>query len=100
MTDEQPSEAALLSCAVACFVAPPGWSQELSAPVGTTAAELVALSDLMKALPQVDAASCPLAVFGELVARDYVLQPYDRVEVMVHAAVDPKQARRDRAQAG
>ncbi len=67
---------------------------------GTTASEAVDLADLGSHLPELDLARAELAIWGERVGRDRVLEKGDRVEILRPLAIDPRDARRQLAKAG
>lgn len=67
---------------------------------GTTAADAVRASGLPAELPETDPATAPLGIFSQPCAPDCVLRPGDRVEIYRPLRVDPKEARRLRAQRG
>ena len=73
---------------------------DLDLPAGTTAGEAVAAARFETAFPDVDIAGCPIAVWGEVAARDRVLRDGDRVEVLRPLEIDPRDARRELANAG
>jgi putative ubiquitin-RnfH superfamily antitoxin RatB of RatAB toxin-antitoxin module len=73
--------------------------EEVDAPDGTTAGEVVHMSGLLEKYPEVDLSVNRLGVFARLVKNDYILQEGDRVEVYralpkkprnAHAADDKK----------
>lgn len=69
--------------------------QRFTVTAGLTARQAVALAE-----PEWPAArqnSTPIGVFGKKVRDDYVLRPYDRVEIYRPLLIDPKEARRLRA---
>ena len=70
----------------------------LCVPEGTTAAEAVALSGLPQRFAALSG-NLKLGVFGKVASAQTRLHPHDRVEVYRPLQVDPKQARRLRAQA-
>ena len=76
------------------------WLEILDVEPGTTAAEAVARSGIPSQCPQVDPWSSPLGRFGRPCAPEAVLRPGDRVEIHRPLQVDPKVARRRRAQGG
>ncbi len=55
--------------------------EELDVPEGTTAAEAIRMSGLLKAHPEVDLAVNKLGIYAKLVKPDQVLRDGDRVEV-------------------
>lgn len=73
---------------------------ELDVAPGTTAAEAVAASGLAERFAEVDPQYSPLAIFGRACANDQVLRAGDRVEILRPLQVDPREARRQRAQNG
>jgi hypothetical protein len=70
----------------------------LDLPAGVTVAEAVLASGIVERLGPT-AAGLTCAVFGRRVESDTVLEEGDRVELLRPLAVDPKQARRLRAEA-
>ncbi|MXW72788.1 MAG: RnfH family protein [Gammaproteobacteria bacterium] len=66
----------------------------LRVPAGSTARRAVVLSCIDALFPEIEAASCPLGVFGAAVADDYRLQHGDRLEVYRPLENDPMEARR------
>ena len=71
---------------------------ELQVSAGTRAREAVRQSGIAAEFPEIDADHCALGVFGERVGGDYELRPGDRVEIYRPLRLDPKEARRQRAQ--
>ena len=74
----------------------PGAQRVLSlrVPAGSTARRAVALSCIDALFPEIDAASCPLGVFGTPVGADHRLEDGDRLEVYRPLENDPMEARR------
>ena len=74
----------------------PGAQRVLSlrVPAGSTARRAVVLSCIDGLFPEIDAASCPLGVFGTAVADEYRLEDGDRLEVYRPLENDPMEARR------
>ncbi|MDP3858954.1 MAG: RnfH family protein [Stagnimonas sp.] len=68
----------------------------LTLPAGTSAAEALRRSGLLRQFPE-QAASPSLAVFGRLVQAGTVLHDGDRLELLRPLLADPKQRRRERA---
>ena len=64
---------------------------------GTTAGDAVKQSGLARRFPELDGTQ-PLGIYGRRVADDHVLQDGDRVEIYRPLTVDPKEARRRRAE--
>ena len=69
-------------------------------PAGTTAGEAIRSADMGAGFPELDIASCPIAVWGEVVKKDRVLRDGDRVEILRALEIDPRDARRKLANAG
>lgn len=69
----------------------------LSVADGTAVREVLALSGLADAFPEIDPVTCPIGVFGRVVDDDYRLRTGDRVEIYRELRVNPRQARRERA---
>lgn len=71
----------------------------LSVPCGTRMREAVALSDISAHFPDLDVQSCPLGIFGKVVARpdERVLEEGERVEIYRPLIADPKEVRKQRA---
>lgn len=68
-------------------------------PVGTTAAQAVALSAIRHVHPQIEKEPA-LGVFGQAVGATYVLRDGDRVELYRALLQDPKETRRRLAREG
>lgn len=66
----------------------------LELPVGTTVAQALAASGLIRLYPEIETAPC--GVWGRKAAAEQVLRAGDRVEVYRPLRVDPKVARRER----
>ncbi|HET7664372.1 MAG TPA: RnfH family protein [Rhodanobacteraceae bacterium] len=73
------------------------WSRTLSLPAGATARQAVDASNLVSERPDVRAADDALGVFGRRVKPGQTLRDGDRVEVYRPLALDPMEARRQRA---
>jgi uncharacterized protein len=67
-------------------------------PRGATLREAIAASGVLQRFPEINLESAAVGVFGRLRKLDDVLQPQDRVEIYRPLAIDPKDARRKRAQ--
>lgn len=72
----------------------------LRLPAGSTVAQAVAASGLLAEFPELAGTVLSLGVFGKLVAEpeQQVLRAGDRVEVYRPLLIDPKEARRLRAE--
>jgi putative ubiquitin-RnfH superfamily antitoxin RatB of RatAB toxin-antitoxin module len=71
---------------------------QLIVPIGTTAGQAVELSGIKEVLSGVDLSHNNIGIFGKLVRPETVLRNRDRVEIYRPLAIDPKEARRRRAQ--
>ncbi len=71
---------------------------QLTVPIGTTAGQAVELSGIKEVLSGVDLSHNKIGIFGKLVRPETVLRNRDRVEIYRPLAIDPKEARRRRAQ--
>ena len=69
-------------------------------PAGTTVREAVSRAQLTKYFPELDVGVTPLAVWGKVVTPDHLLRDGDRVELLRQLEIDPKEARRELANAG
>ena len=69
----------------------------VTVPAGTRVRDVLSRSGLVDAFPDIDPGTCPVGVFGRLVADDYEPVDGDRIEVYRPLTLDPKQARRKRA---
>ena len=67
---------------------------------GTTAREAVRASGIAVRFPEIDVTRCALGVWGETVDDGYRVCDGDRVEVYRPLAIDPREARRERAALG
>lgn len=72
----------------------------LRLPAGATVADALQAAAARPPFDQLDLDSAPVGIFGDRVPRDQRLQDGDRVEVYRPLRVDPREARRLRAQAG
>ena len=71
----------------------------VSVPVGSSAIEAVRLSDIRGEFPQIAAdEELELGIFSKKCTADQVLQPGDRVEIYRPLMIDPKEARRLKAE--
>ena len=69
-------------------------------PPGATVAEAVAASGVAAEFPDVDVDSLPTGVWGHPADRSAMLKDGDRVELYRPLLRDPREARRELAQAG
>lgn len=68
-------------------------------PVGSTVREALFKSGVGREFPELDLASCPVGIFGKVVAepQTHVVQAGDRIEIYRPLLADPKEVRRLRA---
>lgn len=88
---------------VACAWPERALVRELSVAPGTSAAEAVEQSGVLAELANTDLGgisptSFKLGIFGKIIKPAHVLEDGDRVEIYRPLLLDPKQARRERAQ--
>lgn len=93
----------ILHIQVACAWPERALIRDLAITPGTTAVQAVEQSGLLKDLAGSDLAGLPLTslklgIFGRIIAAGHVLEDGDRVEIYRPLMLDPKQARRERAQ--
>lgn len=73
---------------------------ELRVAPGTTLIEAIELSGIRDQFPEINLENSRKGIFGRIVEDDRVLIEHDRVEIYRPLAVDPKEARRRRANKG
>ena len=73
------------------------WRRTLDLPEAATVAMALAAADLATAIPEAVVDPARLAVFGRAVTLADGLHDGDRIEILRPLALDPKQARRQRA---
>lgn len=71
--------------------------RQLEFTSGLTVADALQASGVYAACPEVEAETCKVGVYGEVVTLDRLLDPGDRVEIYRPLIFDPKEARRKRA---
>ncbi len=64
---------------------------------GSTANDAIARSGILQRAPDIDLTKNKIGVYGKIVAMDYQLNQYDRVEIYRPLSIDPKEIRRLRA---
>ena len=85
--------------ATVVYAAPGGtWQRTVSVPLGATLADAVAASGVLADNPELRSRPLDLGVFGRPWPPDRVLRDGDRVEIYRPLVVDPKEARRVRAE--
>ena len=72
----------------------------VSLPQGATVADAIAASDIAAKFPDVDLAALPAGIWGRPADRQAVVKNGDRVEIYRRLLRDPREARRELAQAG
>jgi putative ubiquitin-RnfH superfamily antitoxin RatB of RatAB toxin-antitoxin module len=72
--------------------------RQLHVPAGTMARQAVELSGISGMFPEIDLSQSRLGIFGKLVKPETILRDRDRVEVYRPLSIDPKEARRKRAE--
>lgn len=83
---------------VACALPDRQVVKALAVPSGCTARQAVALSGIAADFPGLDMASLKLGLYSKVVDDDHVLAAGDRVELYRPLLLDPKEARRQRAE--
>lgn len=71
---------------------------ELQVQRGTTLIEAIRLSAIADKCPEINIDDSRKGLFGKMVSDEKVLKNHDRVEIYRPLLVDPKEARRRRAQ--
>jgi putative ubiquitin-RnfH superfamily antitoxin RatB of RatAB toxin-antitoxin module len=73
----------------------------IKVPAGTTVYEAVRQSDIVKHFPDADIDNARMGIYSKAIAdpRQHVLKEGDRVEIYRPLIIDPKEARRRRADA-
>ena len=65
--------------------------------VGSGAWQAIEQSGVLERWPAIDPARAKIGIYGRLVAADTIVKEGDRIEIYTPLAMDPKQARRQRA---
>jgi putative ubiquitin-RnfH superfamily antitoxin RatB of RatAB toxin-antitoxin module len=71
---------------------------ELELPESTTVEQAIRASGVLARFPEIDLAACRVGVFSERCSLERPLRAGERVEIYRSLLVDPKEARRRRAQ--
>lgn len=69
-------------------------------PTGSTLGDAVRLSGILDKYPEIDAEKSKYGIFGKLSKADVVMRAQDRIEIYRPLIADPKEVRRQRAEAG
>lgn len=72
---------------------------KVAVPVGTTLRAALAESGIAEQFPELDPATCPVGIFGKVIAdpESRQVQAGDRIEIYRALLADPKEVRRLRA---
>ena len=70
----------------------------LELPVNSTAEQAVNKSKILQKCSEINYSNCALGIFGKVVDNKQILKDQDRVEILRPLIIDPKHARRKRAQ--
>ena len=70
----------------------------LDVPEGTNLSEAVQMSGILSEFPEIELTAKNVGVFSQRKALDYLLKANDRVEIYRPLLIDPKQARRLKAE--
>ncbi len=73
---------------------------KVKVPQGSTVQDAIRLSGVLEKHPEIDLSKNKLGIFGKLSKPDAVLRDRDRVEIYRPLIADPKEIRRQRAEAG
>lgn len=90
--------ARLLHIEVACALPHKQVVKALAVPAGCTARQAVELCGIAADFPGIDLASLKLGIYSKVVEDDHLLAEGDRVELYRPLLLDPKEARRQRAE--
>ncbi len=71
-----------------------------SVAAGTTVGQAIEQCGVLSKHPDIDLAKNKLGIFGKLIKADVVLRDKDRIEIYRPLIADPKEVRRQRAEAG
>lgn len=93
----RPAEATVRATVVYC-AADRQWLVRVDVPEGSTLRDAVIASGLPKQVPELDPAALDLGVFSRLRDPEEHVREGDRIEIYRPLAIDPKQARRVRAE--
>ena len=72
--------------------------RRVNLPAGSTVAEAIQLSGILKECPEVNLALNRVGIFGKRSELTTIVQPGDRVEIYRPLTADPKESRRRRAE--
>lgn len=72
----------------------------VSLPDGSTVADAIESAGEADRFPDMDTSALQVGIWGHIVARDHALKEGDRVEIYRPLDMDPREARRQLAEAG
>lgn len=87
----------LIHIEVACALPDKQRVKALRVEAGCTAQQAVALSGMVETFPELALAECKFGLFSQIIEAGHVLAEGDRVEIYRPLLLDPKEARRQRA---
>ena len=93
MTDQIHVELALALPAKQVLIA-------LTVPSGSTVSDVISASPLARRFPDIPVADLAVGIWGRVVKRDHPVRDGDRIEIYRPLQIDPREARRQLAQAG
>ena len=73
---------------------------ELQVAAGTSIADAITVAGVAARFSAEDLAELPVGIWGREVSRDYVLKEGDRIEIYRALLIEPREARRQLAEAG
>jgi len=76
------------------------WLREMRVPRGTSAMDLVEMSGVLDAFPDIVKGDMQLGVYSQKVQHDHLLEEGDQVEIYRPLTADPKEVRRQLALLG
>ncbi|POZ62347.1 RnfH family protein [Chromobacterium alticapitis] len=76
------------------------WLRAVAMPAGACALDAVRASGILPECPELGETALKLGIFGKAVKLDAPLREGDRVEIYRPLLADPKEVRRQRAEAG
>lgn len=94
----EPAVPARIRVEVAYVEPPREFLRAFELDAGATVAQAIAASGVADVFPALDTTQCKVGVFGRPATHDRVLRDGDRVEIYRPLIVNPKEARRRRAQ--
>ncbi|QEL56177.1 RnfH family protein [Chromobacterium paludis] len=90
----------MLNVEVAYAMPDKQWLRALALPAGASALDAVRASGILPECPELDESALKLGIFGKVAKPDALLREGDRVEIYRPLLADPKEVRRQRAEAG